>query len=147
MKKLFAAVAVLVMMGCAVSLFGCNDTNDTSADVVITESKYVAYVNEIYANTGSYLDKTITLEGIFEKYSDGNYWVYRNGPGCCGTDAMCGFILQGIAPDKRPHNKDWVQITGIFKYDSAIRYPYLRVMDFQIKNDARGKETVSNSVL
>lgn len=148
MKKILAILAVMVFACSAITFFGCDASGSgADSDVVVTENQYVAYVNEIYANRGKYVEKTISIEGMFAKYTDGNYWVYRNGPSCCNTDSWCGFILEGIQANNRPHVNDWIAVKGVFKYNSSTGNPYLRVTSIEIKNDQRGKETVGNSVL
>ena len=142
-RKLIVCLIAAVMMCSTLVFTGCSGSS-SDADVVISESKYVAYINEIYANPGRYLEKSINLEGMFDMI-DNNWWVYRNGPGCCGTDATCGFILT-LDPANRPHKNDWVSVTGVLKMSSKSQYPYLKVTDIKVLS-TRGAEKVENSYM
>ena len=144
MARRIIVCLIAAIMACGTMFVTACSSSGDNADVVITESKYVAYINDIYANPGQYVEKTIHLEGMFDMI-DNNWWVYRNGPNCCGTDGTCGFIVT-VDPSNRPHKNDWVSVTGVLKMSSQTKYPYLKVTDIRVM-DTRGAEKVSNSVL
>jgi uncharacterized membrane protein YcgQ (UPF0703/DUF1980 family) len=119
-------------------------------DVVeIREKMFVAMTNEIYINSVDYLGKTIKYEGIFQDYYWGEkgstyYSVFRYGPGCCGTDANCGFEI--IWPDggEYAQTDDWVEVVGTLEEYEEDGYSYLRLALISLeKKSERGLETVT----
>lgn len=90
--------------------------SSAAVDVDITEKMYVTYVNEIYQNTADYIGKSIRIEGLykeefFEETGTSYSFVYRTGPGCCGSDGQtCGFEM--VYDGKMPEIGDWIRVTG-----------------------------------
>lgn len=150
MKKIFCILLALVML---LSFAACSgkksDGNDTTAaqdaqasdtqeaaaaaapDIVFKEATYVTLINDVYNNPNNYLGKTIQIDGMYtledfttqggKKY----YYVYRQGPGCCGNDgSMCGFEFtsaDGTYPSYVPQSGDansahpWIKVTGVLE--------------------------------
>jgi hypothetical protein len=114
--------------------------------IEIREKMFVAQTNEIYYNSPDYLGKTIKYEGIFTVYDDPGVATYRSviryGPGCCGTDANCGFEVIWDKP--YPNENDWVEAVGTLEEYEEDGYPYLRLRLSSLKTmPTRGAETVS----
>ncbi|WP_195268092.1 hypothetical protein [Eubacterium sp. 1001713B170207_170306_E7] len=120
---------------------------EIAVDVDITEKMFVAQINDIYLNPQNYLGKTIRLEGMFKStanLSTGSSYrfVYRNGPGCCGTDTMPGFEVTGDG--NYPEDNAWVRATGVLEEYEEDGQPYfqLRLKELEVL-DKRGQETVA----
>lgn len=120
---------------------------EVKVDIEITEKYYVTYVNELYTNPMDYLGQTIQIEGMYKKEywpSTGNIYnyVYRVGPGCCGTDGnMCGFefSMDGFTPN----DNDWIRVTGaLYMYEeNGANFLALRATNVEVLNE-RGLENV-----
>ena len=100
-------------------------------DITFKEQTYVTLINDVYNNPDNYLGKTIQIDGMYtledfttqsgKKY----YYVYRQGPGCCGNDgSMCGFeftTADGKYPSYVPKSGDannahpWIKVTGVLE--------------------------------
>ena len=172
MKKIFSLALVLVML---LSFAACgnkeksaeNDTTTTAAaaaltpDVVIKEASYVTYINDIYNNPDNYIGKVIQIDGMYtyEDFIDQGggkyYYVYRQGPGCCGNDgSMCGLEFSsadGTYPDYIPQSGDdnaahpWIMVTGTLRqYYEGETGPYYTLdnASYEIMT-TRGAEVVS----
>ena len=134
MKKMISIALVLVLM---LSFVGCGSSKKESvettsagiqADIVFKEATYVTMINDIYNNPDNYLGKTIQIDGMFtsEDFTANGgkiyYYVYRQGPGCCGNDgSMCGFEFtskDNTYPDYTPQSGDdnsahpWIKVIG-----------------------------------
>jgi uncharacterized membrane protein YcgQ (UPF0703/DUF1980 family) len=139
-------------------------TGDLKPDIVLKESTYVTYINDVYTNADKYIGKIIQLDGMFtyEDYaSQGGkkyYYVYRQGPGCCGNDgSMCGFEFTAANaadyPKYTPKATDkfndhpWIKVTGKLKqYYEGDKGPYYTLSDSKVEimpNSARGSAVVS----
>ncbi len=125
--------------GAAVSMTG---------DVIkITEKMYVTYVNDIYLNKKGYIGKTIQLEGMYtNEVSEGNtyHFVYRKGPGCCGTDGnMCGFEFS-FPGNEMPEKNDWIKVDGKLRSYEENGQEYLTIDAEKLEiMDTRGAEIVA----
>ncbi len=113
MKKLLL-ILPLILIICS-----CSNENLDGVDLEIKEKMFVTQINEIYANTKDYLGKTLMYEGIFGIYNYEDikkdfYYVYRNGPGCCVTDAQAGFEV--VYDKDYPKENDWVRVIGKLDY-------------------------------
>jgi uncharacterized membrane protein YcgQ (UPF0703/DUF1980 family) len=121
-------------------------TSQSGDAIEIKEKMFVTQTNDIYNNAEDYLGKTIKYEGIFGKTEipETNavyYSVIRYGPGCCGTDANCGFEV--IWDKKYPAENDWVEATGILEQYAEDDYQYLRLRLSSLKVlPERGEERV-----
>jgi zinc transport system permease protein len=123
---------------------------ENSNIVEIKEKLFVAQTNDIYLNFKDYLGKTIRYEGIFQSENwEGNgnvyHYVIRYGPGCCGTDADCGFEVLWKDPETAyPQLNDWVRCEGVLEQYEEDGSPYLRLSlnSLQVLS-TRGAETVS----
>ena len=130
-KVLCIALAVLMLL----SFAGCGSKKEdfaskakAKADIVFKESTYVTLINDVYNNPENYLGKTVQIDGMFtveDNTAQGGkkyYYVYRQGPGCCGNDgSMCGFEFStkdGSYPSYVPQNGDdngahpWIKVVG-----------------------------------
>ena len=131
------------------------------ADIVFKENTYVTLINDVYNNPGNYLGKVVQIDGMFTsedfRAQGGNiyYYVYRQGPGCCGNDgSMCGFefkTIDGTYPDYTPKSGDdnaahpWIQVIGTLEqYYEGETGPYytLNNATYQVMS-TRGSEIVS----
>jgi len=129
---------------------------DKSGSIIeIQEKMFIAQINDIYLNTGDYLDKTIKLEGIFRTFNftgRDHYYVMRNSPGCCGNDGSVGFEVSwpdtakadNFLTEGYPEPDDWVAAEGKLAYyeTGGISYLYLVLSSLEIKPD-RGAEFVA----
>lgn len=139
-------LGVLAFSGCSGGEEGAAGPEETSVDVDITEKMFVAQINDIYLNPQNYLGKTLRLEGMFKSTADlstgSSYrFVYRNGPGCCGTDTMPGFEVKGDG--NYPEDNTWVRATGVLEEYEEDGRPYfqLRLSELKVLEE-RGLETV-----
>lgn len=147
-----------ILMGltilCLLLVTGC--TSDTASsdgnqkvDLNITEKMYVTYINEIYTNPSSYLGKRLKIEGMFlseyiEAADTTYYYVYRQGPGCCGSDgSICGFEFT-TKDGKYPNENDWIEVIGTLSAYEEFGDTYLTIKADLVKvMDERGAEIVS----
>jgi len=142
MKKAVSLLAAIMLL-CVFS--SCGEPDDS---INITENMYVTYINEIYTNTDDYVGKNITIEGMFtsEYYKPTDttyYYVYRQGPGCCGNDgSMCGFEFTWDGVGSLSDN-DWIKVTGeLHTYEeNGATYLTLSASDVSVL-DERGAEIV-----
>ena len=140
-------VCLLLVTGCTSNTAEV-DAND-EVDLNITEKMYVTYINEIYTNPDSYLGKRLKIEGMFTAEYFGEtdttyYYVYRQGPGCCGNDgSMCGFEFTS-KDGKYPNENDWIEVVGTLdQYDEyGTQYLTIRADSVTVKTE-RGAEVVS----
>ena len=135
MKKIISLALVLLMLFSFAACGGkkSEETATTQAqavkaDIVFKEATYVTLINDVYNNPDNYLGKVVQIDGMFtsENYSASGgktyYYVYRQGPGCCGNDgSMCGFeftTADGQYPDYTPQSGDdnsahpWIKVVG-----------------------------------
>jgi len=133
---------------------GCIDNSNDSGIVEVRENMFVTQVINIFINQNEYLGKTIRLEGLFRhNHWDGNdfYFVFRNGPTCCGEDGQVGFEVSWD-PDyfesddeqrSYPNTNDWVQAIGELRaYDSfGMTFLYLALSELNVL-EKRGAEFV-----
>lgn len=163
MKKIVSIALVLVLM---LSFVGCgskkeSEANAPKADVVITESGYRTYMDDLTANPTNYIGKTIQIEGMYtlqDLTQQGGkiyYFVYRNGVASCPTCPanMCGLeftTADNKYPDYTPKNEDtdadhpWIRVTGSFdQYFEGETGPYftLRNATYEVLT-TRGKTNV-----
>ena len=119
--------------------------------VEITENLFLAQLNEVYLNQDDYIGKKIKYEGMFTQYSWEEtgmtyYLVYRNSPGCCGTDGQAGFeVVRPEGSDMTyPAENDWCEVVGTLATYDENGQSYLHiVLDSLTVLDARGAEFVS----
>ena len=148
-KKIWIGVLVI----CILIMTGCTSTSEEvdtgEIDLNITEKMYVTYINEIYTNTDSYLGKRLKIEGMFsaeyfEPTDTTYYYVYRQGPGCCGNDgSMCGFEFTS-KDGKYPNENDWIEVIGKLDRYYEDDYEYLTIRADSVKvKDERGAEIVT----
>ncbi|MDR3051105.1 MAG: hypothetical protein LBU67_05235 [Oscillospiraceae bacterium] len=122
-----------------------------SDTVEITESLFIAQLNDVYLNQDDYLGKKIRYEGMFTQYSwtETNmtyYLVYRNSPGCCGADGQAGFeVVWPKGSDKTyPTENDWCEVTGTLETYDENGQSYLHiVLDSLTVKGERGAAFVS----
>ena len=140
------AICILIMTGCTSS---SEEVDTDKVDLNITEKMYVTYINEIYTNTDEYLGKRLKLEGMFlseyiPAYNETYYYVYRQGPGCCGNDgSMCGFEFTS-KDGKYPNDNDWIEVVGELNKYYEDGYEYLTIKADSVKvMDERGAEIVT----
>jgi uncharacterized membrane protein YcgQ (UPF0703/DUF1980 family) len=121
-------------------------TADDTGVIEIREKMFVAQTNEIYVNAPDYLGRAIKYEGIFQAYTwEENGVTYRSviryGPGCCGTDANCGFEV--IWDGEYPEIDDWVEAVGVLEEYDEDGNIYLRLALTSLTVlDTRGEEYV-----
>ena len=107
MKKILCVALALVML-CGFAACGSKKEEpvkqEKKADIVFNETNYVTLINDVYNNPDNYIGKTVQIDGMFtsEDYTSNGgkiyYYVYRQGPGCCGNDgSMCGFEFSSKA--------------------------------------------------
>jgi len=114
--------------------------------IEITEKMFVTYINEVYTNTDDYIGKTIKIEGMYtaEEYETNIYhYVYRSGPGCCGSDgSMCGFEF--TYDGEMPEDNDWIEVVGTLRTyeENGNTYLSLEAQSVTVM-DTRGAEIVS----
>lgn len=171
MKKIvsviLAALLVLSFAGCSKKAKTASVDTKTVAsltpDITLKDATYVTYINDIYSNPDNYLGKVVQLDGMFtyEDYTSKGgkkyYYVYRQGPGCCGNDgSMCGFEFtaanEADYPDYTPKDGDkfeahpWIKVTGtLIKYlEGNQTYYSLKDSTIEIVPDSqRGEPIVS----
>ncbi|MBR0413596.1 MAG: hypothetical protein IJI67_00830 [Clostridia bacterium] len=133
MKKilcvLLAALMLLGFCGCGNSKKEAETTTTApaaaKAEIIFKEANYVTLINDVYNNPNNYLGKVVQIDGMYtsETYNGKTYYyVYRQGPGCCGNDgSMCGFEFtsgNGTYPDYTPQKDDppaahpWIKVVG-----------------------------------
>lgn len=146
-KVLGVFIAVIMLFGT-----GCSDnsqvSNGSDIDLDITEKMYVTYINEIYTNPDAYLGKKLRIEGMFTseyiEATDMAYrYVYRSGPGCCGSDgSMCGFEF--TTDGSYPNENDWIEVTGTLEQYEENGYMYLNIKADSVNvKEERGAEVVT----
>lgn len=142
-------VKLLILSFCLVIICGCSYSSNTplsdeSEIVYITEKMFVSLNNDIYINPEEYVGKTIRYEGMYIFYEGEDYtyhYVIRYGPGCCGTDADCGFEV--VWDGEWPQYDDWVEITGVLEEYEEDDCKYLRINLTDLKVlEERGAEYV-----
>lgn len=168
MKKIISLLLCLSFVFCFAACSAKKGGEATTAantalkpDIVFQESTYVTLINDVYNNPDNYLGKVIQIDGMFtyEDYTkDGGkvyYYVYRQGPGCCGNDgSMCGFEFtsaDGTYPDYEANPGDpssahpWIKVTGtLSSYMEGDTGPYYTLKDATYElMSTRGKEVVS----
>ena len=147
-KILCVALALVMLFGFA----ACGSKKEepvkqeTKADIVFKEANYVTLINDVYNNPDNYIGKTVQIDGMFtsEDYTSNGgkiyYYVYRQGPGCCGNDgSMCGFEFSskdGTYPDYTPKSGDdnaahpWIKVFGTLEqYYEGETGPYYTLKD------------------
>ena len=171
MKKIIGIALVLLMAFGFAACSGKKESKTTAAvpeqaaDIVFKEANYVTLINDVYNNPDTYLGKTVQIDGMFtsEDFSQNGgkiyYYVYRQGPGCCGNDgSMCGFeftTADGAYPDYTPQSGDdnaahpWIKVTGTLEQyyegegeNKTGPYYTLNNATYQVMN-TRGAEVVS----
>ena len=170
MKKIICVLLALAMLlsFAACSGKGKDDATAQSAaaaeitpDIIFKEATYVTLINDVYNNPDNYLGKVVQIDGMYtlEDYTEQGggkyYYVYRQGPGCCGNDgSMCGFEFtskDGTYPDYIPQSGDdnsahpWIKVTGtLSQYYEGESGPYYSLKDatYEIMT-TRGAEIVS----
>jgi hypothetical protein len=101
--------------------------------VEVKEKLFLTQMNEILANVEDYLGDTIQLEGMFTVYAAENgttyYSVYRNSPGCCGSDGQTGFEVhwKKTQHPAYPKENDWVRAVGVLEDYDEDGSTYLRL--------------------
>lgn len=143
MKKLLTLMILLAFLG------GCSSAAPPPPEDVldIPEKMFVSLTDDIYLNPEEYLGKTIRYEGVFITYTpnglDHPYcMVYRNSPGCCGSDGISGFEVRWDG--ELPASNAWVEVVGQLEEYEEEGYNFLRVnvASLTVKED-RGSEFVS----
>ena len=123
------------------------------ADVEVDEPMYVNWVNELNWNCELYLEKTVRIQGMYtsevpDAMETVFSYVYRVGPGCCGTDGtLCG--LQILLPEgAAPEEGDWMDLYGTLRIVEIEGYKFLVLDDVQlvVDNDHRGLENVLHQI-
>ena len=144
--------ALILMVSALIISSGCGKKEsqpeynpaDYRAKINVTENAYVETLNSITANPATYIDSTITIEGMFMTDDDGKTYVYRNGPECCYPDnTPCGFEFEkgGSALAEG----DWIKVSGTLSYYTEGSYIKLILKNCTItKPEIRGSETVEH---
>jgi zinc transport system permease protein len=124
---------------------------EQSGAVEIKEKLFIAQLNDIYLNPDEYMGKTIKYEGMFIQYhwDETNmtyYLVYRNSPGCCGTDGQAGFEV--VWPEESdqtyPAENEWCEVVGtLATYEENGQIYMLITLDSLMVKSERGAEFVS----
>lgn len=170
MKKLLCLIATVLLLVSCTGCGGKEDANSTvsqtvsarvtertligsgeeytgTVDIDITEAMYVTYINEIYNNHASYEGKVIRIEGMFtvetvEQTGMSYYYVFRRGPGCCGSDgSMCGFEFTF---DTYPEENDWIEVVGTLRSYKEGNATYLTLDGISVAVlPERGSEIVN----
>jgi uncharacterized membrane protein YcgQ (UPF0703/DUF1980 family) len=119
------------------------------ADCTVDEDLYINWVNELTWNCDLYLEKTVRIQGMYTSEKPDGLdtvfsYVYRIGPGCCGTDGdLCG--MQLVLPDGiQPADGDWIDVYGTLRIKDLAGYKFL-VLDetsVTVDNEHRGMESV-----
>ncbi len=84
---------------------------------VITDDVFVGYTNDMFYNPKTYNGQVVQLEGlIYIDYyfqEDGEFFVTRNTPGCCGDDGLAGLQIEydGVIPVEGT----WVTVKGVWQ--------------------------------
>lgn len=115
--------------------------------IEVREELFVTQCMNIYNNSKEYEGKTITIEGMYDEYTDSETgetysYVYRNSPGCCGNDGAAGFEF--AYDGEKPNLNDWIKVTGeieVVEFDSGFKTILLDASDLEVL-DERGKEFV-----
>jgi uncharacterized membrane protein YcgQ (UPF0703/DUF1980 family) len=115
--------------------------------LVVGDKMFVGQMNDIYLNPENYIGRAIRYEGFFTFFDDedtGQRYncVVRNGPGCCGYDALVGLEVEWQG--EMPQPDDWCSVEGtIDTYAEGgadyivVRADALDVMPY------RGEDTVT----
>lgn len=162
MKKIISILLCLSFVLCFASCKKQSEPEPVAkADIVFQEATYVTLINDVYNNPDNYLGKVIQIDGMFtyedmtEQGGKVYYYVYRQGPGCCGNDgSMCGFeftTADGKYPDYTPKEGDdfaahpWIKVTGtLSSYMEGDTGPYYTLSNATYElMTTRGKEVVS----
>lgn len=124
--------AIIIIFSALVSVLSA-EGGDTHI-IELKDRFYVAYINDIFMNQDDYIGRTLRIQGAYTKmtydFGAGRHtvnYVYRNGPGCCGSDgAMCGFefINSQAVPLKE---NDWIEVTRTLRTyeDKGITFLHL----------------------
>ncbi|MDR0719503.1 MAG: metal ABC transporter permease [Treponema sp.] len=145
-RKKLAAISLV----CLAALSGCVKEKEF---IEIEEKLFITQTNEVYLNQESYLEKRITLEGLFkmEHYAGSvspYFFVLRYGPGCCGNDGNAGFEVawdkDAADQEKYPAVDDWVRAEGILKQynEDGGTYLYIALSKLDVLEE-RGAEFVT----
>lgn len=168
MKKIISLALIALMLFSFAACGGSKKEDETTspaaqaqADIVFKEATYVTLINDVYNNPDNYLGKVVQIDGMYtyEDYtSQGGgkyYYVYRQGPGCCGNDgSMCGFEFtskDGNYPDYTPSQGDdnsahpWIKVVGTLEqYYEGEAGPYYTLSNSTVElMSERGAEVVS----
>lgn len=122
-----------------------NKDNDV---IEIREELFVTQCVNIYNNANDYENRTLSLEGMYDEYTDEETgitysYVQRQTPGCCGDDGLAGFEFE--YDGEKPNINDWIKVTGtvnVIRYDSGFKNIILDASDVEVM-DTRGKEFVN----
>ncbi|MDR0197884.1 MAG: hypothetical protein LBI36_06685 [Oscillospiraceae bacterium] len=149
MKRLLSVILCVV---CALLAGGCGGSEtktppegggEGGVDVDLTAmSKTVAYavINEIMANPGDYIGKTVKINGPYaNEYYDKTdlyyHYVVIEGDGACCIQWL-EFIRNGdhAFPEDYPPQQEKIQVTGVFgSYDElGVTYYYLAADDMTV---------------
>ncbi len=84
---------------------------------VITDKIFVSYTNDMFYNPSTYNGQVVQLEGLiyvdYYFYEEGEFFVTRNTPGCCGDDGYAG--LQIEYDEIIPVEGTWVTVKGVWQ--------------------------------
>lgn len=119
-----------------------------SGIIEIREELFVTQCVNIYNNSDEYEGLTITLEGMYDEYTNPETgevysYIYRNSPGCCGNDGSAGFEFK--YDGEKPNVNDWIKLTGVIeviRFDSGFKNIVINASDIEVL-DTRGKEFVT----
>ncbi len=123
------------------------------AEITVDEAMYANWVNELNWNSDLYLEKTVRIQGMYtsediEGFTAPFHYVYRVGPGCCGTDGtLCG--LQILLPaGAAPAADDWMDVYGTLRIVDLDGIRFLALDDVQlvVDNEHRGLENVMHQI-
>jgi uncharacterized membrane protein YcgQ (UPF0703/DUF1980 family) len=104
-------------------------------------------MNDIYLNPNDYIGRTIRYEGFFTYFDNeetGQRYnsVVRNGPGCCGYDALVGFEVEWKGD--MPKVDDWCAVEGTIDtyVEDGLDYIVVRADSLDVL-PYRGEDTVT----
>ena len=124
---------ILLLVACSLLLAGCGSSSGGSSsqyDIEIGERYFIEEILSINLNASDYIGKTVKFEGIFDYIAwEGGYvyYVYRNGPGCCGDDGQVGFDVVWEGGGTYPDREEWVEVVGSFERHEDYGFPQLRI--------------------
>lgn len=122
LKIIVLVILLVALIGIVIYIMkNYNKTNND--EVIISEENFLQDTYDVLSHKDDYIGKTITLEGIYSSYTEGDKiykMVYRNTPGTNGNNGMAAFDIS-YAGEVEVNDNDWVKVTGILEqYEDEI---------------------------